>query len=420
MAASSHTIQYTGDGQSGVWNDPANWAGSLVPGPADTAVIGMNATLNGSVEVSNLMLLGVETDTINGAIKTDSTNVCESFMVCEGAVANFTAGASLHSAGGFDIGIDASGTVNIAAAANGKAAAAVNTVVMKVGQDDQGVGTVNVAGTLTASTEAYVGLDGQGVMNVTGSGQANLGDLKLGYQSGAAGTLAMSGTSAVNVAGWLTIGTSVSGAPGGTGTVTVGGSSTLYCDHSTFVYAGSSVTLAGGLLSQGPDGMGLQINQGGTVSGHGTISSAVHGVADNGTLEASGGTLLINGNINGMGVLRIGSGATLDLNSSKIGVASISFLGSNDTLGLTAGVAGVTLTGFAMGDEIVMSGVNGVSWNGSTDVLNLTENGHLVDQMTLSGVAANAAFHVTSGSSGSVISMMATQQTQGFVVSQHH
>jgi hypothetical protein len=88
---------------------------------------------------------------------------------------------------------------------------------------------------------------------------------------------------------------------------------------------------------------------------------------------------------------------------------------------LAAGVAGVTLTGFAMGDEIVMSGVNGVTWNGSTDVLSLTENGHVVDQLTLSGVAANAAFHVTAGSNGSVISMVATQQTsQGFVVSQHH
>ena len=415
MAALNNVITYSGNGQQGVWTDPANWTGGKIPGPTSSALITKSAVLNGPIEVSNLMLLGQENVAINGAVKTDSTNTCESFMVCEGAVATLNAGATLNSAGGFICGIDNVGTTTIAGAAGGKAAAVLNTVDMKIGQFADGTGTVNVSGVLNVLNGGYIGLAGAGVMNVAGAGHANFSSLTLGKVTGGAGTLNLSGTSAVNVNQWLIVGTSVNAAPGGTGTVTVGGSSNLYSDHAIYVNYGSAAVMAGGTLAVGNDGAGLIIAQGGTVSGHGTINSATHGITDNGAVTATGGTLAITGNLSGMGTVQIASGCTLDLTSSKIGVANIGFLGTGDTLGLTAGVSGVTLDGFAMGDQIVMAGITAANWNGATDVLALSANGHLVDDVTLAGVSAGALFHVAQGG---MITM--TSGTQALVVSPHH
>ena len=103
MAALNNVITYSGNGQQGVWTDPANWTGGKIPGPTSSALITKSAVLNGPIEVSNLMLLGQENVAINGAVKTDSTNTCESFMVCEGAVATLNAGAELNSAGRFHL-----------------------------------------------------------------------------------------------------------------------------------------------------------------------------------------------------------------------------------------------------------------------------------------------------------------------------
>jgi hypothetical protein len=407
MASLSSAKLYVGLGHAGVWNDPLNWAKGSVPGTADTALITQSAVLNGPIDVNTLMLLGNETITINGQIKTESTNVCESFMVCEGSTTDFTAGSSLSDAGGFECGVDDVGTTNIAAASGGEAAAVVNAAVMKIGQLDGGIGTVTVAGVLNVAHAAYIGLEGLGTLDVSGTGQANFTGLTLGDMTGAAGSMALSGTAAANVAGYLVVGTSVAGAPGGVGTVTVAGNSNLYCDHSILVNSGSSVILAGGTMVQGVDGNGVIIGPGGSVSGHGTVSSLQHGVMDNGVLASSGGTLVVNGNVSGIGAVQIGAGSTLDLNASKIGVPSIAFLGTGDTLGLATGVFGsLTITGFGSGDEIVMKGIDQASWSGTSDVLSLSEHGQVMDRLTLVGVAANAVFHVTPGANGSDIAMM--------------
>ena len=166
------------------------------------------------------------------------------------------------------------------------------------------------------------------------------------------------------------------------------------------------------------DGTGFQVEQGATVSGHGTINSTNQGTTDRGVIESSGGTLVIDGNITGAGALQIGAGSTLDLNASKIGVGSISFLGTGDTLGLTAPVHGLTFGGFAAGDQIVLSGVDALSWNSSTDVLSLSDGGHLVDQMTFSGEASGASFHLGQSSAGAIITLVPPNAPTGLVV--HH
>jgi hypothetical protein len=339
-------------------------------------------------------------------------------MVCEGAVANFVAGSSMLVKGGFLTGVDAIGTTDIAGASGGKAAATLSTVAFKVGIHDDGTGIINIAGVLNASAGTYIGQDGHGTVNVTGAGVANLGNLVLGENSGAVGAVNLSGTGQVDVAGWTSIGTSLAGAPGGVGTATVAGSSTLYCDHSIFVNDGSAVVLSGGTVSLGVDGTGLQVEQGATVSGYGTINSTNQGTTDRGVIQSSGGTLVIDGNMNGAGALQIGAGSTLDLNASKIGVGSISFLGTGDTLGLSAPVHGLTFGGFAAGDQIVLSGVDALSWNPSSDVLSLSDGGHLVDQMTFSGVASGASFHLGQGSAGAIITLVPANAPTGLVV--HH
>ncbi len=403
----SNPKTFTGGGQAGVWNDPLNWANGAVPGATDFARIAVSTVLNGPIEVSTLMLLSNEAVTVNGALKTDSLNPCESFMDCEGAVTTFNAGSSLHDAGGFIVGIDAVGTVIVDAASAGKAAAVVDAAVLKIGQHDDGVGTVSVAGTLNVTAGAYVGGTGDGTLNVTGSGHANFCNLVLGNNTGAVGNVNVSGNASVYSAGYLSVGTSQNGAPGGVGTLTISGHATVACDNVIGVASGSTIAMAGGSMVAGPDGNGLHIGQGGTISGYGSVSAGNHSISDNGTLASAGGTLLVTGNIFGIGAVQVESGSTLDLDASRLTLPSISFLGTGDTLDLVTGVLGsITLTGFGVGDSLVMNGIDGANWNGTAGLLTLTEGGHMMDQLHLTGIAANAAFQVTHGSAGSVITLM--------------
>jgi T5SS/PEP-CTERM-associated repeat protein len=405
MASSVNVRLYTGHGQSGLWSDPANWTNGIVPGKTDLALIQQSAVLNGPIDVGTIMLLGTETDTINGAIETESTNTCESFMVCDQAVANFMPGSSLIDAGGFEVGVDSVGTATIDGAAGGMAAATADTTVLKIGQFAPGIGTLNVAGTLTNTGGAYIGLYGNGTLNVTGTGQANFTGLVVGDNSGAVGALNLSGSAVVH-ANLVAIGTSKAGAPGGIATATVAGAATLASDHGVSVGFGSAVVMAGGTLSTGSEGNGVTINPDATMSGYGTVSSAAHGVTDNGVLAASGGTLSLTGNLSGIGVVQIAAGATLDLVASRISVPSIAFLGGNAALDLTAGVSGnFAITGFGVGDQLVMSGIDQASWSGASHVLTLSEHGQIMDKLHLPDIVSTAAFQVNHGTI-SLVSIM--------------
>ncbi len=398
---------YTGNGQAGVWSDPLNWANGVVPGVTDFALVSKSAVLNGPIEVNVLMLLGNEAVSVNGDIKTDSLNTCESFMDCQGAVTTFNAGSSLHDAGGFVAGVNGPGTVIVNGASGGKAAAVLDVAVVKIGQHVAGVGTLSLAGTMNVTGGAYIGLDGAGTINVTGSGSANFTNLLLGEDTGGVGKLSLSGNASVTSSGWLSVGNSQAGAPGGVGTLTVGGHATVACDHAIAVSSGSAIVMAGGTVVAGPDGDGLHIGLGATISGYGTLSAGNNSISDNGVLASAGGTLLVTGNIAGMGAVQIGSGSTLDLNASRLTLPNIAFLGTGDTLELTTGVVGsITLTGFGAGDSLVMQGITGANWNGTAGLLTLTEGGHMMDQLYLTGVASTAVFHVTPGLEGSVISLM--------------
>ena len=403
-------INYSGNGQSGNMNDHKNWAGGIAPGPTSTAVVMQSAVLNGSFEVGQVMFLGAETITINGALKSDNTNTCQGVMVCDGAVATFTAGSTLSDAGGFITGQDTVGTTYVNGASGGLAAATLNTTVLKVGQVQGSHGTLNVAGIINNSGGSYVGFGGNGTMNVTANGQVNLSNgLIVGEFATSTGTVNLSGNGTIN-AHDVQIGTSLAGAPGGVGTVTIGGAAHLNTLSTIAVNYGSSLVMAGGSATA-LNINGMQIAAGASVSGYGHISTANGAVQDNGALASSGGTLLLTGNLTGMGSVHIGAGSTLDIVGSKIGVPSINFMGANATLQLTTGVSGAfNIAGFGAGDQVVMNSIDALSWNSATSVLTLSEHGQTMDKLTFAGVPTNETFHLNLAPSGSVITLIPVMQ----------
>lgn len=408
--SASTSITYTGLGQPGVWADPKNWSGGIVPGAGSTAIIPTSDTLNGSITVANLMLLGAETITVNGHITTLNANTCQSFMACEGAVVNFTAGSSLTDAGGFITGLDAGASITVSGASGTQAAANLSVGNIKLGQQDDGSGTLTITGgTVTAQASAFVGDEGQGTLSVTNGGHANFGGMIVGRQTGGAGIVTIAAGGVVNVAGQSFIGNSALGAPGGTGVAVLSAGGTLNSDAGVYVNAGSAVHMQGGTLICGPDERGLQINQMGSVTGAGSVVSAQKGVTDNGTLAAAGGTLAVTGNLTGMGAVQIGANSTLDLVASKITVPTISFLGANATLELVTGVSGsFTIAGFGAGDHLMMAGIDAASWNGASNTLTLSEHGQVLERLVFSGLPAQESFTVTQGSGGSIISLAAS------------
>ncbi len=408
MAAIPNLEIYQGTGPNVVWNTPGNWSGGVVPGASATALFTSSAVLAAPVEVGTLMLIGSETVSINSAIKTDSTNTCESFMVCQDSNVTFDAGSSLADAGGFEVGVHGVGSVTVDAASGSLAAPTLNMQDVKIGQFSGGVGTLTLAGgSVNVVAPCLVGLEGQGTLNMSGTAALNANGLGLGTEATGSGHVNMSGHASAIVASWMDVGTAAAGSAGGTGAVTLSGNASLFCKGTVSVGAGSSVALAGGTLGLGVLGTGLVIGQGGTVSGNGAIASASKGVTVNGTLESAGGTLVVTGSLAGTGAVEIGAGSTLDLAASRISAPVLSFMGATGTLELSPQVSGAfDIAGFQAGDQLLVSGIDHASWNGTTDVLSLSEHGHVMANLTLTGVAANAAFSVTPGIGGSVIALV--------------
>ncbi len=408
MAAIPNLEIYQGTGPNVVWNTAGNWSSGYVPGAATTALFTHSAVLTGPIEVGTLMLIGSETMSINGAIKTDSPNICESFMVCQDSNVTFNAGSSLNDAGGFEVGVRGVGSVTVAAASGGLAAPTLQVGGVKIGQFGAGVGTLTLAGgSVNSVGPVLLGIDGNGTLNMSGTSTLTTIGFGVGTDSTGVGELSMSGNASLTSSGWMFIGTAVQGGIGGTAAVTLAGNSSLACKGSVSVGEGSSVTLAGGTLSAGVAGNGLTIMQGATISGNGTIVSASHGVTDNGVLESSGGTLVVTGNLTGLGAVEIGTGSTLDLVASKIWAPTLSFMGSTGTLELAPEISGTFhIAGFQAGDQLLVSGIDHASWNSSLDILSLSEHGQVLDKLNMTGIAAGSTFSVTPGIGGSVIALV--------------
>lgn len=397
---------FTGHGQAGNWSDPANWANGQVPGAADTALVQIDATMNGAITVDQAMFLGQETVTINGAIHTLSTNSCASFMVCDHATVTLTATSSVSSAGGIIVGNDSVGT--LIADGTPSAHATMNSVYAKIGSKDGGVGTATIDGaTWTNTDNMFVGLGGDGTLNILDGGHvATGGAFIVGQSAGVTGHVSLSGGASLTVALNARIGGLSTTAPGGTGFMTVGSGSTFSVGGPLSVASGSILGLAGGTVTSGHTAGVILMAAGSTISGFGSINSEGHEILDSGTITATGGTLVVDGLLTGPGQVQIEAGSTIQLSTALIGVATIAFTGAGGTLSLAHGVTDhATITGFAAGDAVLMAGIDHIGWNSTTDLLTLSESGHVVDTLKFAGIAAGSAFQLTQTNAGAMIGL---------------
>ena len=405
---------FTGHGQTGNWADPLNWTRGLVPGAADRALIGVSTSMNGSFTASTIMFLGTEAVTINGTMNSLSTGECNSFMVCDHAVVTTSSTASLNVSGGIVVGLDTVGT--LAGQSSGAAHSTINALSMKIGQDSGSVGSVTLDGTVMhLSQHLNVGLGGTGTLAVTDGGHVTVGtEMHVGEVKGSTGHLVLSGGSTVTVAANAIIGTF------GTGTMSISGGSALTLGSGLDVVGGSSVTLSAGTITAAPPVGGhaaVQVEAGATLSGNGTVNCIASsqtipaGITDNGTITATGGALVLHGNVSGTGSIQIAANSSVAITGATIGLSTIAFAGGNGALSLSHG--GVTdhvcITGFASGDSILMSGVDAITWNGTTDILSLTSSGHSVDNLHLTGTYTAGSFTLTQTQAGALIGLSPTQ-----------
>ena len=406
------TSKFTGLGQSGNWSDPANWAGGVPAANASSiAFFQMGATLNNSFTAGAFMAFGTESITINGTLNTLSPNVCTNMMVCDYATATFSATSTLNAAGGMVVGVDSVGTL----IANGNATshATLNTVVGKMGLYAGSSGSITIDHAVWNDTQdIWVGSAGQGSLTVTNGGQVHTGtDFMIGAHAGSMGQVTVSSGGTIASGGHAILG----GAPelgpgaGGRAHVTVASGGVFTSEQSFEVGQGSSVAMAGGSIVVKDSAPGLKIQAGATLSGNGTVtalpsSAGTGGICDNGTIQATGGTLTLNGRLDGSGQAQIASGSTLAINSNHVSLQTIAFTGTNETLSLSHGFDGSpTITGFSTGDTILASGIDHMNWNANTDTLKLFTGTQWEETLNFSGAYASNAFTLTNTSAGAVI-----------------
>jgi VCBS repeat-containing protein len=181
------------------------------------------------------------------------------------------------------------------------------------------------------------------------------------------------------------------------------------------------VTINGGTLSA----HGLTIENGvtdgnggnsGIIKGSGVISADGNSIDNGGLILAQDGKLEINAAITGTGTLEIaGANGTLQIdathaapanaNLQAVSIGDQSILFSNDGADEKLVIGGgevdsttdlATISGFAAGDSIDLTGIiaNGYSFDGTN--LILKENGTVVGSLALSGLSAGTQFNVSS------------------------
>jgi T5SS/PEP-CTERM-associated repeat protein len=406
------TKTYTGLGQSGNWSDPNNWGGVTAAGASNVALFQMSATENGSFTARQLMFLGTESITVNGALSSLSPGLCASFMVCDQATLTLKPTGSITSAGGLIVGNDSVGT--LIAQGNSAAHSTLTSVSTKIGQNVGAVGTATIDGAVwNNSTNMFVGQNAAGTLSVLDGGRITVGtSFVVGANVGATGTVNLASGAQLSVASYAKIGGGDPTQAGGLGTVNVGANSSFSVAGPLKIASGSALNLTGGTVNVTDTVTGLKIWTGGTLSGFGTVTSLPTGIGDDGTIRATGGTLVLNGMVSGAGSLQIAANSTAQITASKLGLATVNFAGSNGTLALAHGVTSLAaITNFAAGDHITMAGIDSLSWNATKDILTLSSGGQVVDTLHILGTYASTDFTLTQGSAAATIGLVSHTST---------
>ena len=206
----------------------------------------------------------------------------------------------------------------------------------------------------------------------------------------------MAGDLAVSDGGITSVLAITQHAIGQAGTLSLGGGS-VSADPFSSLEIGTLGGTATGLIT---------IDAGAVASGYGSLG-LLGSIADNGAIQAAGGTLLL-GSVAGGGIVRIATEAALGLTAATS--VPIAMTGAGATLILDGAAASATgmISGFAPGDSIVTSNTpaDSVAYQpgaGGLGTLSLSEAGHTVESLTLAGSYAGDLFSVQPDGAGAAV-----------------
>jgi hypothetical protein len=185
------------------------------------------------------------------------------------------------------------------------------------------------------------------------------------------------------------------------GAAALTGTSALTTDGTATVEIGQAGSAARGAVT---------VDAGAVLSGAGAVNPQGL-IVDNGTITASGGTLVL-GAVSGTGVVDIGVNATLDLSSTAGAGVLVDFAGPG-ALMLPATMPLSAIADFGAGDQIFVpvSGITDAVYaatGAGIGVLTLSANGQTLGQLTLEGVGLGQTFAVAGTAGGTILTTQTT------------
>jgi hypothetical protein len=178
---------------------------------------------------------------------------------------------------------------------------------------------------------------------------------------------------------------------GSGGTLELLGGLNINSSH-TLNVEGGTLELGGGTFNAGLELTTPQSR----LTGFGTVQKAVN---NDGVIEASGGTLVIDGAVSGAGALQIGAASTLELTTGTSEAVSFAGAASGLILDAPALFTG-TLGGIAAGDSIDLAGETASSARISGSSLLVTLTNSTVLDYTLASALPMEGVSISNGGSG--------------------
>jgi len=217
---------------------------------------------------------------------------------------NILSGLTVGGSGIATLTIESGGDVAVAGdTALGEAGAATGEIDVKgTSASSSAPSELGFGGTLT------IGEAGTGTLKISAGGlvapnPGGTGKIEIAADKGSTGSVFIDGAGSELEGTTLSIG-GTEEAAGGKGMLSVSDGGLVSAD-SIKLWGAGTLELAGGGVSGGID-----MAQGSSLSGYGTITGAI---MDDGTITASGGTLNLAGTVSGTGSLSIDDGSTLDV-----------------------------------------------------------------------------------------------------------
>jgi hypothetical protein len=279
-------------------------------------------------------------------------------------------------------------------------------------QDSATAATVStIAGTLTNTGDVYIGNTtlsqpttlavGGLVNNNSITIQGNTSTASDGATLTVNGAASSSGTTNIDANATIDV--------TGANTYTVTGGNTDVTGvliAGTIAVDGAGLQLSGGTV----EGTSLNVAAGGLVEGYGTVLPAITGA---GTVEATGGTLDVQGGVSGSTTLAVDGASTLQLGGADSGIVDFAGPAGTFLLDFVTGFTG-TIDGFALGDTVVLNNTTATAatatFNSATDTstvaVTLAAGGTL--DLTLGGNYAGEGFAVTQSGTDSDITLSGT------------